>query len=103
MVISSEWDERYKDNTHMSIWPWSDLVSYVMRYAKSKKKISVLELGCGAGANIPFFLALGYEYYGIEGSSTIISKLKKRFPNIKKNLFFSLDIIVELPSMNTIE
>ena len=87
MTFSSEWDERYRSNTHMSIWPWSDLVSYVIRYAKpTGKQTRVLELGCGAGANIPFFLEQGFKYYGIEGSNTIINKLKRKFPKIKNNL-----------------
>ena len=87
MTFSSEWDERYSSNTQMSIWPWSDLVSYVIRYAKpARKQIRVLELGCGAGANIPFFLAQGFKYYGIEGSNTIINKLKESFPKIENNL-----------------
>ena len=38
----------------MSIWPWSDLVSYVMRYTKINENYKVLEIGCGSGANIPF-------------------------------------------------
>ena len=71
----------------MSVWPWSDLVSYVMRYVNTRQsKFKVLELGCGAGANIPFFLSLSTEYYGVDGSQTIIKKLKKKFPNIEKNL-----------------
>tara|TARA_B110000438_G_scaffold290934_1_gene327253 strand:+ start:318 stop:983 length:666 start_codon:yes stop_codon:yes gene_type:complete len=87
MTFSLEWDERYSSNTQMSIWPWSDLVSYVIRYAKpARKQIRVLELGCGAGANIPFFLAQGFKYYGIEGSNTIINKLKESFPKIENNL-----------------
>ena len=45
-----------------------------------------MEIGCGSGANIHFFLSLGYKYYGIDGSSTIVNKLKKKFLQIKKNL-----------------
>ena len=37
MTFSNEWDQRYQENTHMSIWPWSDLVSFVKRYSKSIK------------------------------------------------------------------
>ena len=59
MTFSQEWDNRFKENKNISIWPWSDLVSFVMRYAKpSNPQFRVLELGCGAGANIPFFLSL---------------------------------------------
>ncbi len=80
MAFSKEWDIRYRENTHMSIWPWSDLVSYVKRYAATQKRaFRVLELGCGAGANIPFFKHLGADYYAIEGSQFIVGKLKKRF------------------------
>ena len=87
MTFSSEWDERYRSNLQMSVWPFSDLVSYVNRYTKpAGKQTRVLELGCGAGANIPFFLGQGFKYYGIEGSNTIINKLKRKFPKIKNNL-----------------
>lgn len=87
MSFSKEWDERFKANTHLSVWPWSDLVSYVMRYAPVKgPKYRVLELGCGAGANIPFFESLGVKYYAIEGSQTIVKRLWRRFPYLKDNI-----------------
>jgi hypothetical protein len=31
MSFSNEWNDRYQENTNMSIWPWSDLVSAVMK------------------------------------------------------------------------
>lgn len=87
MTFSQEWDTRFKENNNNSIWPWSDLVSFVMRYAKpSGPQFRVLELGCGSGANIPFFLSLGAQYYGIEGSPTIIKRLKEKFPSIQDRL-----------------
>ena len=87
MSFSKEWDIRYKNNTHMSIWPWIDLISNFMKFYNHKKsKVNVLELGCGAGANIPFFLSLKTEYFGIDGSQIIIKNLKKKFPDIKNNL-----------------
>ena len=46
----------------------------------------MLELGCGAGANIPFFENHIFDYHGIDGSKTIVDILKKKFPKLKKNI-----------------
>ena len=73
--FDNNWDKTYKKKFHLSVWPWSDLISYSARYLKPKNKFKkILELGCGAGANIPFFLQRKFDYYGIEGSKTIIKK-----------------------------
>jgi len=98
MNFSQEWDERFKENSHISIWPWSDLITFVMRYAKPHNtKFRVLELGCGAGANIPFFTSFNnVVYYAIDGSSTIIQRLKEKFPQIKDNLITG-DFTQEIP------
>ena len=87
MTFSLEWDRCYSENRHNSVWPFSDLVSYVMRHSNVKsKKLRVLELGCGAGANVPFFLSLGCDYHGIEGSPIAVKRLRSRFPSIKDRL-----------------
>lgn len=97
MSFSPEWDARYRASTHMGVWPWSDVVSYVMRHARpAGEHFRVLELGCGAGANIPFFLSLGVEYHGIEGSPSIVGKLRERFPTLKDNIVIG-DFTRELP------
>lgn len=97
MGFSKEWEDRYKANTHLSVWPWSDLVSYVKRYSPPLgSEFKVLELGCGAGANIPFFIELGVPYYAIEGSSTIVKRLKKKFPELKNNIKVG-DFTKEIP------
>jgi len=87
MSFSSEWDARYQENTHLSVWPWSDLVSYTYRYAKPfKSNTKVLEIGFGAGANIPFFLALGVDYYGIEGSASVVERVLEGYPELQGKL-----------------
>lgn len=97
MNFSPEWDQRYRDNTHLSIWPWSDLVSYVMRYARPQSPdVRVLELGCGAGANIPFFQKLGVQYHAIEGSAFIVEKLRQTYPEFSATLQVG-DFTLELP------
>ncbi len=81
MTFSREWEQRYLENTHLSIWPWSDLVSLVRRHCPDLGSQSrVLELGCGAGANIPFFQSLGVLYHAVEGSASMALRLKNRFP-----------------------
>ena len=34
MGFSSEWEQRYAESTHLSVWPWSDIVSLVHRHCK---------------------------------------------------------------------
>jgi SAM-dependent methyltransferase len=97
MSFSNEWDERYQENTHMSIWPWSDLVSLVMQYKPQKEYFKVLELGCGAGANIPLFTKLGVDYYAVEGSETIVKRLHKEYPQYKDNIV-SGDFTKDIPN-----
>jgi hypothetical protein len=80
MGFSAEWEEIYRHGGQNSVWPWSDLVSYVMRYAPPDQvSYRVLELGFGAGANISFFLAIGADYHGTEGSHTAVDKVQARF------------------------
>jgi hypothetical protein len=87
MTFSSDWNNIYLQNHQLSIWPWSDLVGYVNRYAMPlPKNAKVLEIGFGAGANIPFFLSIGANYYGIEGSEIIVERVRERYPELKDRL-----------------
>lgn len=102
MSFSQEWDRIYKNGEQLSVWPWSDLVSFVMRYSKpvAGRKLRVLELGCGAGANIPFFRHYGADYHAIEGSPHIVAGLKKTYPEYAANIVagdFTAGLIFEGP------
>ncbi|MGL5271451.1 MAG: class I SAM-dependent methyltransferase [Selenomonadaceae bacterium] len=99
MGFSQEWEDTYKNNQHMSIWPWSDLVSYIYRYTNIRdvdKKLKVLELGCGAGANIKLFEFFNADYYAIDGSSSVVEMLRKRYPQYEKNILVG-DFTKEIP------
>jgi SAM-dependent methyltransferase len=78
----NEWEEIYSEGKQIVQWPWSDLISYVMRYGDIKKGFKILELGSGTGANIPFFLSLGVDYYGIEQSQTAVDYILSKYPNV---------------------
>lgn len=87
MSFSEEWDKIYSKGQQIAVWPWSDLISYVIRYSKpDKTPFSVLELGCGAAANIPFFKRLGVDYYGLEGSPSIVNQLHTTYPDLKDKI-----------------
>jgi SAM-dependent methyltransferase len=87
MTFSLEWDGVYREGRHLSTWPWSDLVSSVYRFARPDDGYRrVLEVGCGAGANIPFFVKLGIDYFGIDGSPHVIARLHGLFPDLKDRI-----------------
>jgi SAM-dependent methyltransferase len=97
LTFSAEWNAAYQQGGQMSIWPWSDLVSMVMRYARpSGPSYRIVELGCGAGANVPFFLSLQADYYAIEGSTHMVARLKERYPQIADR-FVAGDFTADIP------
>lgn len=103
-MFSNDWNEQYKNNAQMSVWPWSDLVSMYMRHVKPfvKPNVKVLELGVGAGANISFFKALNVDYYAIEGSPFIVGELKKTHGDFAKNII-AADFTQEIPFDQTFD
>jgi SAM-dependent methyltransferase len=99
MAFSVEWEERFAANKNHSLWPWSDLVSFCNRYGKLSSDSSVLELGCGVGANVPFFKTLGCDYYAIEGSKSAVNFLENSYPDWKGR-FFHGDFTKNIPGEN---
>ena len=100
---SQQWDSIYHGNSNMSIWPWSDLISFTMRYANPNgSSCRVLELGCGAGANIPFFLNLGVKYHAIEGSESIVRLIKEKYPMLKDTIMVG-DFTKDIPFAETFD
>ena len=83
----NEWDEIYKSRKQICRWPFSDLVSLVLRNRhRLPARPSVLEMGCGSGPNIPFFLENNFDYYAIEGANSIVEELKGNYPAIRDNI-----------------
>ena len=97
-AFSPQWERAYRRGGQNSTWPWSDLVSYVMRYARpAGPGARVLELGCGAGANIPFFLELGADYSGTDGSASVVERVRERFASAPNLRIACCDFTAEIP------
>lgn len=94
--FSTNWEAEWDRRTNYAEWPWTDLVSKLYRHTEIESGDVVLELGCGAGANIPFFLDLGVEYYSIEGSKTAVNEVRQRFPEIEDTVKVG-DFTAEIP------
>lgn len=86
MSFSPGWNQRFASGGSQSTWPWSDLVSAVMRYAKPFPGMRVLELGCGVGANARLFLETGCDYYAVEGSEAAVEQMRVRLPDIRERV-----------------
>ena len=90
---NSGWDKIFKEN-EWGKYPDMSIVRFISKkfYNKKKrKKISILEVGCGTGANLSFFAKEGFNTYGVDGSKIAIKiatkKLKK--DNLKADLIVS--------------
>jgi hypothetical protein len=96
MSFHKNWNTLYESGRHNSVWPWTDVIVKVKRHVKPSPGNKVLELGTGPGANIPFFLDMGIDYFGIEGSASAVDQILERFPDLAGNLVVG-DFTKELP------
>ena len=104
MDAKEDWDKIYLEGKHNSVWPWSEVVSSVNRHAigNFRHPLKVLELGCGAGANIPFFNTIDADYYGIDYSPKAVNDLNKKFPHLAGKIK-SGDFCTEIPFNETFD
>lgn len=77
MSFDLNWERTYSlsEGKHLNKYPYGLLVTYFYRNLKrlpDSGKRRVLELGCGAGNNMPLFLNEGFTAYGIDGSPSAI-------------------------------
>lgn len=81
MVWSSVWDNVFRKN-EWGKYPDESLIRFVAgKYygSPNRKKIKILEVGCGPGANLWYLCREGFDVYGVDASHEAISIARKRF------------------------
>ena len=83
------WENTFKNNLKSQRnFPNEELCRFLGRNYKDKKKIKVLELGCGTGANVPAILHHNMSLTAIDFSKFAIKICKKKYAYYKKDLDF---------------
>jgi ubiquinone/menaquinone biosynthesis C-methylase UbiE len=76
----STWEKVFKSKA-WGKYPAEDLIRFIAKnyYAvDDRKKIRILEIGCGPGANLWFLAREGFSFVGIDGSQTAINQAEER-------------------------
>ena len=89
------WDKSFKNNLKgQRFFPNEELCRFLGRnFNVEKKKINLLELGCGTGSNINAFLHYKMNVTGIDISGKSIEICSKKFPKNKNVKFLKIDML----------
>lgn len=82
-MSNNVWEDVYQSQ-EWGKYPGEDLIRFVARNfykAPDRRKVNIIELGCGPGANIWYLAREGFSFVGIDGSETAIERAKKRLDN----------------------
>lgn len=92
------WEKVFK-NQEWGKYPAESLIRFVAKdfYHKDRRKINILELGCGPGPNVWYFAREGFNAYGIDMSSTAIEKAIKRIEEEGLSAVLAVGDIEKLP------
>ena len=84
-------------------YPSEPLIRFIGKnYKKSinNKKLKVLEIGCGTGANLWYLSKQSFQTYGVDGSSVALAKAKKLLKEHNANSELIKTDIIKLPFPN---
>jgi SAM-dependent methyltransferase len=79
MAWNPTWEQVFRAQ-NWGAYPGEDLIRFIARnyYGSDRANISILELGCGPGANIWYLAREGFDAYGVDGSATAVSSCLER-------------------------
>ena len=92
------WDKVFQ-NQDWGRYPAESLIRFTAKnfYQKDRKKINILEVGCGPGPNVWYFAREGFKAYGIDVSPTAIKKARKRMEEEGLSAELAVGNIEKLP------
>jgi SAM-dependent methyltransferase len=93
------WNEVFRSRS-WGRYPPEELVRFISRNfgsVQDRSMISILEVGCGPGANIWFLSREGYSVTSIDGSDVAISQAKNRLEKENLNVALHTGDVGELP------
>lgn len=96
--LDKNWEKIFQ-TTEWGKYPPEELVRFIARnYYRTpiRKKIKILDLGCGTGAATWFIAREGFSAFGIDGSETAIAKSKERFKQENLVAKFRVGDIIKL-------
>ena len=76
------WPELYGSGVQLNRYPWDAVVRFVHANSppgRARADVGVIEVGCGAGANLWFAAREGFAVAGIDGSDSAIAYAQQRF------------------------
>src|SRR5215208_3070666 len=97
---SVDWErDVYANGKRMNKWPYSEVVSSLLRACagRDRRGISVLEVGCGTGNNLWFLSSEGFQASGIDRSPTAIAYARERLAEKHQEADLRVGDISSLP------
>jgi|TARA_Y100000294_G_scaffold16302_2_gene14396 ubiquinone/menaquinone biosynthesis C-methylase UbiE len=96
------WDNVFSNYT-WGKFPAEPLIRFICKnYGKidKNKKLNVLEIGCGTGANLWFLSQCKFNTYGVDGSIVALNKSKKLLKTYNVKADLKKSDIIKLPYKN---
>ena len=86
MIFDKSWEKLiYKVGKQFNEYPFDWVVASTKNYIKKPENKKVLDIGCGTGNHVNFFLDCKFkEIHGFDGSKTATEYAKNKFKKCKK-------------------
>lgn len=97
------WENKiYSRGRCLNNYPYDLVVSLVVKNFfslswRERKKINMLDLGCGAGNHAKFLAENGFTVYGLDGSGTAVKHCRRKFKNLGLKANFIRGDFLNLP------